>query len=449
MLATPHPTLSYTPPQFPKKRKRGSQPGNQNARKFGTYSRHRPGKFAPVQAEIDRLRSTRCYHGDLDAFRQGVSDTFTLLDAVPVSTRREREAGLDYQVSLGLLAADVAIEHYLPEVQFEFLRRIARHPMRWVQKGFKRWGVSRDADSFLDVSENSARFSPLPPDHPRLATNLTDKAWSILAPLIPADPYYDFVCGCPPVLIAANRWGFSHYAPGDEAAELEVMREHDRILGRCPGLLGPPPVGKRPRKRKYSPRAMLDAVFWKLATGHTWGELPPGFPPMRTCRKYYRRLFLSGRLYTLLLALYNHMRLEMGLDTWTLFEKGLFTTTPDRRIALVPEAPPTSENYTALLFLQLARNAWTTLENDRSGHLPADLRRCLPAGYAPLPDAHLPDAPPTEPDSLPICESLACQEVRGTAYRMDSIAPMETPSSGHEIVPILFILDSLASRKPP
>jgi len=394
MLATPSPLLPPSPPPPPVmppvgKRRRGGQPGNQNARKFGTYSRLQPGKFAPLQAEIDRLRATRCYHGDLDAFRQEVSDTFTLLEAVPVSIKREREVVLDHQVKLGLLAADLALEVYISEAQVEFLCRIARHPMDWIQKGFKSWGISRDADSFFIVSEKSARFSPLPPDHPRLATNLTDDQWSLLQPLIPADPYGDFVCGRPPVIIAANRWGFSHYAPGDHSADLEVMREHDRILQRCPGLLGPPP-GRRPRKRVYSPRALLDAVFWKLATGHTWAELPSGFPPMRTCRAYYRRLFLSGRLYTLLLALYNHMRLEMRVHPWTLYQKGLFTTTPNRRIALVPGASPTSEHYTALLFFQLARNAWTTLENDRSRDLPADLRRCLPAGCATLSDARLP-----------------------------------------------------------
>jgi hypothetical protein len=104
---------------------------------------------------------------------------------------------------------------------------------------------------------------------------------------------------------------------------------------------------------------LLDAIFWKLATGQPWHALPFGFPPMPLCRKYYRRLFLSGRLYTLLLALYNHLRLEASIDIPGLLEAGVFTTTPSQKIALSPDASPTWENYTALLFMQLARSAYT------------------------------------------------------------------------------------------
>jgi len=487
-----------------KKRRRGGQPGNQNARKFGTYSRHNPGLFAHVHENIARLRTKRCYHGDLDAFRKEVSETFTLLESIPISTESEGEAVLDYQVKLGLLAADVALEYYIPEIQFKGLRAIVRDPILWILKGFHRWGITRDADSFLDVSEKGARFSPLPPDHPHLATNLTDDQWSVLAPLIPPNPYHDFVCGQPPVIIAANRWGFTRYVPGDEAADIRVMQGHDRILQRAPGLLGPPPVGKRPRKRVYSQRALLDAIFWKLATGHTWKELPPGFPPMRTCRKYYRRLFLSGRLYTLLLALYNHMRLQMGVDPWTLYEEGYITTTPNRRIALVPGTSPTSENYTALLFLQLARNAWTTLENDRSRGLLAEFRLTLPAGYAPLSDARSFESgvqdrlssltgSSTERGSIPIRPHLSpkrsgvgslvpTQGCRNPAGRdgigiqpvvehpsqiharlapsrpsscqpsgrsWTSTLPVQTPMRKYPSFPILSTLDSVVSRGPP
>jgi len=440
-------------------RSRGGQPGNQNARKFGTYSRHQPGPFAPVRENIARLRTKRCYHGDLDAFRQEVSETFTLLESIPLCTDREGQAVLDYQVQLGLLAADVALEYYIPEIQFKQLRAIVRDPLGWILKGFHRWGITRDADSFLDVSEKGARFSPLPPDHPHLATNLTEDQWSLLQPLIPPDPYHDFVCSQPPVIIAANRWGFSRYTPGDEAADIKVMGEHDRILRRAPGLLGPP-VGKRPRKRVYSQRALLDAIFWKLATGHTWDKLPAAFPPMRTCRKYYRRLFQSGRLYTLLLALYNHMRFELGVDPWTLYEEGYITTTPNRRIALVPGTPPTSVNYTALLFLQLARNAWTTLENDRSRELPAEYRLTLPAGYAPLSDARLFESEvqdrlssltgsSTERVSIPIRPSLVPTQGRRNPAGRDGIrfqSIVECPSRTHAR-PV--VSEESASRKLP
>jgi len=147
------------------------------------------------------------------------------------------------------------------------------------------------------------------------------------------------------------------------------MQNDRRFLERCPGLATPSPAASpaskrgRPRRR-ISPRALLDAILWKLATGHTWDQLPTGFPPARLCGQYYHRLFLSGRLYTLLLALYNHLRLEAGIDIGALVQAGVFTTTPGQKIALALGVPPTWQNYTALLFMQLARTAYSTADRE-------------------------------------------------------------------------------------
>jgi transposase len=245
------------------------------------------------------------------------------------------------------------------------LGKIAFDPFGYFERGYKDCHISRDADSFFPVSIKSARNSPLPPDHPILATNLTDEQWVVLAPLIPPDPHLDWLTGEPPVIVAASRWGFTQYVSTGWFNDLVTMENYHQVLQRFPALATSSQVAspvKRRGRHCTSPRALLDAIFWKLATGQTWDALPLGFPPLRLCRKYYRRLFLSGRLYTLLLALYNHMRLEAPMYIETLLEAGVFTTTPGQKIALSPQAPPTWENYTALLFMQLARAAYSRLE---------------------------------------------------------------------------------------
>ena len=146
---------------------------------------------------------------------------------------------------------------------------------------------------------------------------------------------------------------------------------------------------------------------------------------MRVCRKYYRRLFLSGRLYTLLLALYNHMRLEASTDLPSLLEAGVFTTTPGQKIALSPDAPPTWENYTALLFMQLARSAYTRLHRQHKQAHPISLP-LLPVfqGTASLSTGVIPGLKAQEPGLViqPLEESLAWKKWRKIERDQKTIA---------------------------
>ncbi len=43
-------------------------------------------------------------------------------------------------------------------------------------------------------------------------------------------------------------------------------------------------------------------------SGCRWEELPHGCPPPLTCRRYYRRLYFSGRLVTLYKRLFKHLQ---------------------------------------------------------------------------------------------------------------------------------------------
>ncbi len=167
----------------------------------------------------------------------------------------------------------------------------------------------------------------------------------------------------------------------------------------------PPDMGVRPGRPRTSPRLLLDAILWKMATGHTWSELPAGFPAPSLCSRYYRRLFRSGRWYTLILALYNHFRMESSVDLVTLVEKGTFTTTRNGKLALHPRVVPTWENCTALLFMQLARAAWSVKQRLRKQAQPFYPLYPLFKGFSPLTTGLPPGIPLPQPASKPPSKS--------------------------------------------
>jgi transposase len=425
----PSPASQSPPPEKQKpaqgpRLKRGAQPGNQNARKQGAFSRQQPGPLSHIRQQAQEL--THALHSGSTApaeIHTAVEDLLAELDTHQLD---ERDTFPDLRLGLSIMkiSMNAALALSLPAVAPKYLEKIALAPFGDFARWYKRAGISRDADSFFIVSEKSAQIAPLPPDHPHFATNLTDDQWSVLAPLIPPDPQIDYLCGQPPLIIAANRYGFTEYIPGNDFADCEVMEKYKRLLARSPALLAPPPANRRPRSRKYAPRALLDAILWKLATGHAWKDLSARFPPLRACQKYYRRLFLSGRFYTLILALYNHMRLEICVDPWTLLEADLFTTTPGQRIALAPEAAPTSENYTALLFMQLARTAWSAFEYDRKQKQPFYQVMPVFKGEARLSTARLPAAgtQPDQPSFQPLEESLSWQKTQASERQQKAIS---------------------------
>ena len=324
----------------PAKKKRGGQPGNQNARKQGVYSLHQPSDLGQLRGQIKflqiRLRKRPASAKGVLAESERLWKELEHLEAQDGAT-----LGTD-ALAMQLINLRKAVTCDVSALLCQrTLADLAHDPFGWFEVDYRRWGIHRDADSFFFVSEKSARNSLLsqflPASQrsacwdaagvPAFATSLTDEQWDLLAPLIPPDPQEDWLLGQPPVLIAANRWKFTRHEPG-EFSDFVAMQTYYEGLQRCPALLAPPhPAAKRrgrPRSEE-SPRALLDAILWKLSTGRTWQELPQEFPSARKCARYYRRLFLSGRLYTLLYALYQHLRLEALVDIRDLLEQGLFT----------------------------------------------------------------------------------------------------------------------------
>jgi hypothetical protein len=74
---------------------------------------------------------------------------------------------------------------------------------------------------------------------------------------------------------------------------------------------------------------------------------------MLTCRRYYRRLYLTDRLLTLYTALYRDFLAHSGTDLPTLVAQGTFILS-GASLYLSPSAPDTWQTRTALLLMQVA-----------------------------------------------------------------------------------------------
>jgi putative transposase len=68
------------------------------------------------------------------------------------------------------------------------------------------------------------------------------------------------------------------------------------------------PPNKRGRPRIYTPRRVLDAVFYVLRSGCAWRLLPRGFPPWRVVYYWFRKWRIKGTFEYLNAALRERLR---------------------------------------------------------------------------------------------------------------------------------------------
>jgi transposase len=189
----------------------------------------------------------------------------------------------------------------LPEVENSRenirLARAAETPMSLICFSFCEHDITRDAYSFLDKLPKGDLNSTPSPSASRpfleqpLFPYIPDRQWALIAPLAEA--------------------AFAEHPRGTSR----------RRLYRAPER--PMPSSRRGRP-PADPRALLGAIFWKFAHHARWQDLPVGSPSMLTCRRYYRRLFLSGRLFTIYRRLYTDFRRYSRLDLTALVKKGAF-----------------------------------------------------------------------------------------------------------------------------
>ncbi len=69
--------------------------------------------------------------------------------------------------------------------------------------------------------------------------------------------------------------------------------------------------GARRGRPAHSPRAVLGAILWVMATGEVWAALPVRFPDYRSCHRRFRLWYGSGLLQAALERLYGAQGLAM------------------------------------------------------------------------------------------------------------------------------------------
>jgi len=121
-------------------------------------------------------------------------------------------------------------------------------------------------------------------------------------------------------------------------------------------LLPPEEPLKKTRGRpKASAHAILSAIFWLRANGLPWNALLPQgpFPPKRTCRRYYKRWFLSGRLMTIYKTFLDDFLLRSRAHPFDFVQQGYFKITDDHLIFALPgKCPDAWQTRAALFFMQ-------------------------------------------------------------------------------------------------
>ncbi len=74
------------------------------------------------------------------------------------------------------------------------------------------------------------------------------------------------------------------------------------------------PTHQRGRRRKYSLRDILNAIFYLDRTGCSWRMLPRDLPPWESVYYYLARWRDNGLLETINAALHRQLRTQLGHD---------------------------------------------------------------------------------------------------------------------------------------
>ncbi len=329
------PSVPSSPPlpPCPLPRRRGGQPSNRNATRHGFYSRLHPSPLAKLAHAMDHDRQILA-EGDPDALARAIPHLARQIDLLDHVSETLLDTGktslfvaLIKQSLRGIhtsMRCKLLLHHYYQP--FHDLHYVAEHALDLISYDFWEHRITRDGDSFrkgLKKNDlNSIPFSEslLPSFSGTGYPFISPRQWRILQPLIPP----------------------SQEPPSDS--------------GRCRAKVrGRPPA---------DPSEMLDAVFWKIAHHARWQDLPVGYPSMFTCRRYYQRIFRSGRLLKLYRALYKDLCTRGRIDLTVLVERGYFSITANR-IVLRPGVPETWRMRTALLFMQPGYHMYRHLSREK------------------------------------------------------------------------------------
>ena len=334
--------VSHRPPSSV--RKRGGQPSNRNAFQHGFYSRKHPTPYAKLSNSMDCYRLIMA-EGSPKDFVRAIRDLGKQMDLLLRLVQTVADAGntplvlalskLGLKVTRTSRRLKIMLHRYLQPARD--LQYVADHALELIYYDFWDHRITRDADSFRiefkksdlnSISSLQNLFPPfMEPDFPFL----TSRQWQVLVPLIPP-------------LISS---------PSTSCSPLPMCSS----LGEGSGVrrgVGRPPA---------DPGLLLSAIIWKIAYHARWQELPVGYPSMFTCRRTYRRLFRSGRLFTLYRVLYKDLCTRGRLDLPALVKKDCFIIS-GKRVALRPGLNETWRMRTTLLFLQPAYQVLRHLQSE-------------------------------------------------------------------------------------
>ena len=321
-------TLQPLRPRLILPRRRGGQPANRNAFKHGLYSAKPstpPMGFSPSPGSSLRFPPSlqSGLHQALPGLQQKYILALRLIRDSNDSSSILMWARLLLRLATDLQRIQVVLDH-LEQPLLE-LRFVAGHSLALIRLDMRSQGITRDADSFLEKRENSDFYSRSFSESHKPSQGAPFGSHSFLKNRVKGD--FNSLSGSADLFLTPRQW-----------AVLEPLLPPLDHAGRR----GRPPA---------DPRKLLAAIFWKAAHHARWQDLPEVFPPMLTCRRYYRRLFLSGRLATLYAALYHDLRSRGNTDLAGLVEQGCFEISR-HRLAFRPALAETWQLRTALLFLQ-------------------------------------------------------------------------------------------------
>ena len=299
-------------------RRRGGHLSNRNALKHGLHARRHPGPFTPLAHSV--AASQPALFADSEVFNQVALalrlQIARLLEASQAATGLRSKLTWHRAVLHGitLLKQITKARQRVLQPQ-QHLQFIAVHALDLIRYDFRSSGITRDAYSFREkITKSDLNSLPTLPDafpSPFDSSHsfLTPSQWQVLEPLLPSPHPEDGGSG--------RGWG-----------------------------RGRPPA---------SPLPLLDAIFWKIARHARWQDLPAGSPPMLTCRRYYSRLYQSGRLLTIYIALYQDLLTHGQIDPVALVNQGCFSM-EGCQLTLLPEKDETWQLRTSLLFLLQAHH---------------------------------------------------------------------------------------------
>jgi hypothetical protein len=371
-------------------RRRGAQPGNNNAHKHGFYARRHPSPALQQFTQIKHLQqsaifASRSRHLGLaglhvQALQELLIDNFLAADDIHLGPQTLVKIERFYRTVSATLRAKRALKQLYDELDFlpslardvlplctaEFTdRRISQYayyghanelfvpPLLQKNRALTNGRCERsDRGAFPRKAICSPTgFAPLGPSHSESSAVHSQSAGTPRCPPS-TDAYSLFTVNRQPTtdnclpttdncLPTTDHW-FS--LTSDQWTLIEpILTSHRIQLAE---------MGIRPRTRIYSDRFLIESILTRLAFGLSWDELR-GQIPVRACQLLYKQLCTSGRMRLIYELLHQHLLTEGGISLTTIACDGSFSHTDDR-IFPAGEQSITWQHLTALLLLQRA-----------------------------------------------------------------------------------------------